>query len=338
MHMPSGRWKMILSSLCAFLLGGLCLLLVQKIDTDPHACHKQFDLLNPHLSCSDSIQQGEWDFEPLRDTLNAKVAEFKDTHKVSHISIYFRDLNHGPRFGIGEYDKFQPASLLKLPVMIALLHDADRAPSLLDRTLTYSGSIDVNQNTEGGEESIQPNTPYTIRELLTKMIVYSDNYSYKILTHELNTPSPVGAYLTFRDLDVLSMMLAPKANIISIQSYSNLFAVLYNTGYLSKESSQFALELLAKSTFTDGLVDGVPQGVRVAHKFGHRILDTGEDQLHDCGIVYHPTTTYILCVMTSGADFPTEESVVADVSRVVYDGVSSISFRNQNIVSSTAKQ
>lgn len=156
------------------------------------------------------------------------------------------------------------------------------------------------------------------------MIVYSDNYSYKLLMREMNASPPLLAYFTFRDLDVLRMMLAPNADYVSILSYGNLFAVLYNTGYLSKDMSQFALDLLSQSAFREGLVAGVPEGTVVAHKFGRRIPGEEDSELHDCGIVYHPAMAYVLCVMTSGPDYTHQQAAISEVSRIVYDGITSL--------------
>lgn len=293
-------------------------------------CHKEFDLLSPELPCTGPTPKGEWDYEPMRDLLTAKREELKGNGTVSHISIYFRDLIYGPRFGIGEYDKFQPASLVKLPVMIAFLHEADRDPKILSKKLSYTGELNTLENVEESTETIQPNTEYTIYELIEKMILYSDNYSALLLVNELNAEAKESAYFTFRDLNQLTMMLAPKADYVSIQSYSGLFAVLYNTGYLSKERSQLALDLLSKSTFHEGLVAGVPEGTIVAHKFGRKVFNDGQDsQLHDCGIVYHPSTAYILCVMTTGTDYAKEKSAIAEVSRMVYDGVTNLHLEKQ---------
>lgn len=319
----NGRKNVVAVSLLLFALGVFCAIVLQTLWSSLSSCHKEFHLLNPTLPCEDAVHS-EWDYEPLRDMLTRKKGEWKEAQKISHISVYFRDLSPGPRFGVGEYDEFHPASLAKVPIMIAYLHEADLDPGLLDQTLSFTGSLNTNPNLERSEESIQPNTPYSIRELLTKMIVYSDNYSHALLTRELNSPTPLSAYYTFRDLDVRTMMFAPKADYVSIQEYGNLFVILYNTGYLSKEMSQLALDLLSKATFTEGLVAGVPEGTRVAHKFGNRELENGEVQLHDCGIVYHPSTPYLLCVMTSGFDLTFEKEVIADVSRTVYEEVSAL--------------
>ena len=319
---PSAR--VFLSHVLAFSFGALILLGLLNVNAWNTTCSRDFDLLNPELQCDKGFKEGVWDYEPLRDALTAKKLAYKAAGTVSHLSIYFRDLNNGPRFGIGEYDKFHPASLRKLPVLIAYLHMADLNPAILDQTTSFSEALKTSPNIEESEQTIKPNTPYTVRELLTKMIVYSDNSSFTLLVNELNTSPPVLPYSTFRDLDILRMMLDPNGDYVSIQNYANLFPVLYNTGYLSKEMSQYALELLSQVTYKEGLVAGVPPDTRVAHKFGQRYVGK-ETELHDCGIVYHPEAAYVLCVMTSGRNFDRQKSVIADVSRTVYDAVTSVS-------------
>jgi len=111
--------------------------------------------------------------------------------------------------------------------------------------------------------------------------------------------------------------------------WAGLYVVLYNTGYLSKERSQLALTLLSQSTFREGLVAGVPEGTSVAHKFGRKVFDDGQDShLHDCGIVYHPSMSYILCVMTTGTDYENEKRAIAEVSQAVYEGISALHLKN----------
>lgn len=311
--------------LLVFGLGFATLLLGQSVWRNLAFCHRQYDLLNPARRCTEVPSQGEWNYEHLRDVLSAKKEELKSSGTLSHLSIYFQDLDHGPRFGIGEYDKFYPASLLKVPLLIFFLHGADLNPQILEKTLSFTDDVHVADNVRSPEATMEPGTAYTIRDLLTKMIVHSDNRSYAVLLREMHALSENVAYLTFRDLDVLQMMLESKETYVSISSYAKLFAVLYNTGYLSKEMSQLALQLLSQATFRDGMKAGLPGDVRVAHKFGFSVSES-QSQLHDCGIVYHPKTSYILCVMTSGQDQNKENAAIVDISRTVYDAVSSLNF------------
>lgn len=320
-----GHWKTYVLFFVIFSLGLAVLPAVEALWQTVASCHREYNLLNPIRRCNSSAPQGEWNYEDLRNALTAKKEELKAAGALTHLSIYFQDLDHGPRFGIGEYDKFQPASLMKLPLMIFFLHAADLEPDILNKKLSYSGNLGIDNNLDAIDESILPDTPYTIRELLTKMIVYSDNRSYMVLLQEMNNLSESIAYKTFHDLDVLQMMLDTQVTYVPVSSYAKLFAILYNTGYLSKKMSQLGLQMLSDATFPEGIVKGVPEGQRVAHKFGFAVVD-GETQLHDCGIVYHEKMAYTLCIMTTGPDVLASNAAIIDISRIVYNAISALKF------------
>ena len=114
---------------------------------------------------------------------------------------------------------------------------------------------------------------------------------------------------------------------MSPKTMSSFFRILYNASYLNSVFSDMALKLLAKTSFVDGLVAGVPSDVFVAHKFGERTIhinETGEvvlRELHDCGIVYYPQKPYILCVMTQGMDFAKLKSAISQISSLTYQSV-----------------
>ena len=108
---------------------------------------------------------------------------------------------------------------------------------------------------------------------------------------------------------------------MNVKEYSSFFRVLYNSSYINKESSEFALELLAESKFTEGIKSGVPKNIVVSHKFGEQINKNSLLQLHDCGIVYAPKKPYILCVMTRGNNFDELADIIKNISKITYDSV-----------------
>jgi beta-lactamase class A len=285
-------------------------------------CEERFSLLNPNSRCN-AAHKREWDYEGLRERLVQFIDAAKQNKDVAQVSVYFRQLDNGPRFGVGEYDHYYLASLLKVPVMIAMLHAADADPTLLSQELQFQGKFISEQNVENPDETIKPNTPYTTAELLRRMIVFSDNFSKEVLLERLRMLPGSTVRNAYMDLGMFPIM-SGESETISIQSYAYLFAVLYNVGYLSPEKSQLALELLSQTTFNDGLVAGVPIGTKVAHKFGIRGVPTGLSELHDCGIVYHPAGPYVLCVMTNGRDLHKNASVIANISSMVYDEVNTM--------------
>src|SRR5512133_3673164 len=81
------------------------------------------------------------DHEPI--PFEYKVKEFVqgqiNSGKARQVSVYYRDLQDGPWFGINEKQEFDPASMMKVPVMIAWLRRAEKEPQVLKRTFVYDG-------------------------------------------------------------------------------------------------------------------------------------------------------------------------------------------------------
>jgi beta-lactamase class A len=179
--------------------------------------------------------------------------------------------------------------------------------------------------TEGaGFNTLLPDTAYTMRELIEKTAVLSANDAAWLLLNHLDGKTLDDA------LDLLGLpadlgQILDVNYALSPRDYGVFFRVLYNATYLNRDLSQYALELFTQSRFKQGLVAGIPEGARVAHKFGIRPLrKPGKPErwaLHDAGIVYHPRRPYLLCVMTMGCEQASLERSIAAISSLVWDKV-----------------
>lgn len=282
------------------------------------SCHRHYALLNPLRRCSD-INEVKREYEAFRDNLLVWIAEQEATGNVTHVSVYFRDLEGGPWFGIEEEETFSAASLLKVPIMMAVLRQAEFHPELLKQELGYTGTLEGQPNVFDPAQTVLPGQYLTADELLRRMIVYSDNNSKELLKARLLSLNGQNDLLeqTYRDLGIFGV---PDSidNFLTVKTYSSVFRALYNASYLSKAMSQKALQLLRAAEFRDGLVGGLPATVPIAHKFGVRELPS-QEQLHDCGIVYHPHTPYLLCVMTRGKDLNVLADIIRQISRMVFE-------------------
>jgi hypothetical protein len=58
---------------------------------------------------------------------------------LSEASVYFRQLNGGPWFGINEDTMFTPGSLLKVPLIMSVYMKAEKDPTLLTKTILFEG-------------------------------------------------------------------------------------------------------------------------------------------------------------------------------------------------------
>jgi beta-lactamase class A len=135
----------------------------------------------------------------------------------------------------------------------------------------------------------------------------------------------------FGDLGVDPSVLSKYTDNMSVQAYSMFLRALYNATYLNREDSERALRLLSETDFSEGIESGVPNSTLVAEKFGEvKMTDSSGVQLgkeiNNCGIVYYPDHPYLLCIMTKGEgnDIKGLESVVAGVSRIVYQGMQTL--------------
>jgi beta-lactamase class A len=229
-------------------------------------------------------------------------------------------LNNGPWVGINEKEVFSPASLLKVPIFMAFLYQAQSDPSILDKKVTIDQS-DINSTITQNITFDNPLTAgkeYTLEQVAESMVQKSDNTGVTVLLRNIKTDY-IGN--VFKSIGVPYQDLTTEVNI-RVKDYAGFFRVLFNASYLDREMSEKALEILTHSDYNNGIVVGVPKEVKVAHKFGERNLEGSTDnQLHDCGIVYYPGKPYILCIMTRGNDFKNQEKTISEISSYVYDEV-----------------
>lgn len=285
-----------------------------------------YKLISPLLLCSPFDNKDFTEYKALEKKINDFIFSTR-SDSTALIGVYFRDLVNGHWVGINENQKFSPASLLKVPIMIAYLKFAEKDPRFLSKIISYDGSFDINKiEYFHSDYWINPGS-YKTEDLIKAMIVNSDNNATKLLSDNIDHDSLAEV---FTDLQLpFPGTNAPESDFISPKSYSYFFRVLYNATYLSKVYSERALEILATPNFPQGISASIPAGISVAQKFGERSVfkNTGgldQRELHNCGIVYHPKHPYVLCVMTKGKDFPSLAETIKGINRVVYDDVSQL--------------
>ena len=272
-------------------------------------------------------------YKSLKEDINTYINTAVSNKKASLVSVYVRNLNSSNWIGINADKKFSPASMLKVATLMYVLEQAETDPSFLSRNVTIENSPEATgtQDFYPPKDPIQVGNTYSVQDLISHMIIESDNVA------ALALQKMVGPYEIEKLYKELQIPLPTDENdSITAQQYSHFFRVLYGGTYLDHYVSEQALDLLSRTSFTDGLVSGVPSGTLVSHKFGERTIKnensdgtsttlvSTETELHDCGIVYYPKNPYLICVMTKGSDFPTLASVIKDISKIVWNKASSL--------------
>lgn len=278
-------------------------------------------LTNPLLECEigqDAIASKKIDFS---DEIKEFVQETEIKNNVSDISVYVRDLNNGPVIGVDQELSFAPASLLKIPLLIAYLRWSEDNPRVLEEKIVFKEPADV-----GYTQKFAPSVPlelgktYTAKELLENMIKYSDNQALVLLFEKLPKKYQIDLYNL---VGVDPSLITDPTGRLTTKQYSIFFRILFNSSFLNQKNSEYALDLLTKTTFVDGIRAVVPNSILVAHKFGERKTREGLQQLHDCGIVYYPNHPYLICVMTRGTEVKGLVSSIQDVTEFIYGKIHS---------------
>jgi beta-lactamase class A len=253
----------------------------------------------------------------LQSTVDAASAD-----GTSRAAVYFRDLDAALWVGINQTDTYYPASLLKVPTMMAFYQESEDNPGTFDQTIIYDPSV-LPSIPFDTPSVLTPGQPYTVQNLMRHMIIDSDNGATFTLLAHIN---PEFLHQVYVALGIQDPGDNSANYTISARTYALFFRILYNASYLTGADSERALKLLSEATFTKGLVAGVPAGTVVAHKFGEHVLSSGNTatgvELSDCGIVYYPKHPYLLCVMTSAVDEAVAEATIATISSQTYAAVS----------------
>jgi beta-lactamase class A len=207
---------------------------------------------------------------------------------------------------------------MKLPILIAYLKQGEANPQLLNTPLLYEQQLDAPKFPHSNEvDSIEPGRTYTILELLEAMISNSDNEATLLLMSQLSQSSIDKVYKDF------SVPFQPIVNsyepFITASQYASFFRILYNATYVNQDFSELGLRILSNSSFTEGIRKKIPSEITIASKFGVYEVDE-ETNFHECGIIY-TDNPFLLCIMTKGTDYKSQEAVIAEISRLVFEGL-----------------
>ena len=222
--------------------------LCRRSDPEHSAQGRQYRWINPLLDCDTNMEFVE--IRSFKRRIQQYLTEAETAGKVTHVSVYYRDLNNGPWFGIAERVEFEPASLTKLPLLIGVLKQAESNPGLLSETTAFDRSLQIPQEQSFSSKSVlQPDTPYTLEQLAIAMISRSDNYAAIMLMRIFGAK---GIEEVYGDLGV-PIPADGIPVVMQVKQYAGLFRVLFNASYLSRAMSEKALGWLVQSDFKDGL-------------------------------------------------------------------------------------
>ncbi|WP_312203602.1 serine hydrolase [Anaerospora hongkongensis] len=247
--------------------------------------------------------------------LHAQLASFP-----GRCGLVIVNLANGEKWEYCPETCFAAASMIKLPLMYEVMRQAAAGLLSLDEYLTVTSEIQTGGAGILGE--LLPGLQLTIRELVTLMIILSDNTATNMLIDRIgmdsvnNTAAALGLQSTILRRRMMDFEAAARGeeNMTSAADLAQLFAHIYHPQLLSKEYGALMLDILKRQQVRDKLPFYLPEEIKIAHKTG-----TLPGVEHDGGILFL-SAPYIICVLTDGHTANYEGlQLVALIGKIIYE-------------------
>lgn len=251
--------------------------------------------------------------------LKEKVLELIGNRK-DHIGLVVKSLDKDKFIlKLNENKTFQSASIIKIPIMVEALRQVEEGKYSLDQMIEISDRDKVAFSIITELNVLE----YSILDLITLMIIISDNTATNILIDLLGYDSINNLIeslnlshtkLSRKMMDFQAIERARK-NTTSPIDMAKILEKLYRGEILSKENSKLAIDIMKRQLHRDAIGRYLPEDIIIANKTGS--LDGLN---HDIGIVYSEKATYMIGVFVEkGVDNKKNKRLIGNISKLVYD-------------------
>lgn len=212
--------------------------------------------------------------------------------------VYFEYLPSGTSIGLNEKERFIPASLIKVPIVMAIYKKIESGKLRKNDMVALEDRF--KDETSGSLWERPSGSQIAIQDAINMTLDDSDNTAKNILLSKL-TRTEVS--FVFDALDISLNDQNEEESTVAPKNYSSILRSLYLSSYLTRTHSNEILELLSQSNDDLRIRAGIPNGVIVASKFGISYgVSKDESVYSDCGIIYVPSRPFLLCIMIKGSE------------------------------------
>ena len=240
----------------------------------------------------------------LEDQLSSMVA-----NKSADVGIAALDLNTGETVSIKGNTPFPMASTVKVAIAALYLAQVDNGRRSLDDSINGQ----------------------SVRGLMRRMLVYSDNRAADILFKDVGGPRALEAWLEDNDVKgmhvdrTIAQLLAARRDLWDRRDSATPVAMvellrrIYKAELIKPESRNYLLDVMAQcETGKNRMKSLLPSGTPVEHKTG-----TLNGLADDVGFITLPDGRRVAVAIFTrgGADRP---RTIAETARAIYDGFKSV--------------
>jgi len=215
-------------------------------------------------------------------------------------------LDDGTEYGVSSNSDFQGASLLKLPLMVLMYKMSEEGSLNLDTKYVLKTSDKVKGS--GVMYTAKAGTVYTYRQLAEFMGKDSDRTAYKVIKDAVGD-SNLKAFV--EETGMVNTNI--DTGDTTPDDLGLLLQKLWNGNLVNQADRDEILGYLTNTIYESWITAGVPNNVKVAHKFGQ-----DEAVMADGGIV-ETGNPYVLVIMGNGITQHDADILFPKVSKDIYD-------------------
>jgi len=259
--------------------------------------------------------------ERVEQALDEVRAEIEDYGGIA--GVYVRDLDGGWSYGIRPDEEFFSASIIKVPVMVAVYRKVDE------------GQIDFSQQVEiqpddwaagaGWLQWEEPGTKQTVGDLLYLMMGQSDNVATNALVRLVGGRehvNEVARSLGAKDTVLYQKLSSERAAVPSLDNrttprdMATMMAKIATGEAASDASCKDMIDLMYQNQLDWWLDAGLPVNVFAANKAGwlYKVYD-------EAGIVEDGDRPYTVAILSKYGSQDVDEGrlLIEDISRIVWE-------------------
>lgn len=237
-------------------------------------------------------------------------------------AVSVRDLKTGRSWSYHGQERFNAASVIKVPILVEVFRQAEAGRFSLDQFLSLPEEEKVPGS--GVLKELHAGLKITIRDAAVLMIVVSDNTATNLLM------DLVGIDNVNRTLDQLGCcgsrlrrklfrIIPGVTNEVTANDMSLLLESIHFNRAAGPTACRAMVEIMLRQQYREKLPRFLPPEVRVAHKTGEI---TGV--AHDVGLVLGPGPEFaIACLSSDLPDGHQGNEVIGRTARAVYDWLAS---------------
>ncbi len=250
------------------------------------------------LSCIPGFEHSPSDTQILEQNLNALVESFR-----GDVGLYVKHLKTGQEIAINADSLFPTASMIKVPILLALFDRIESGDLDYDSTLMWVPEV-VNYPPGGMLSSFKDSPSISLKKMISLMITYSDNHASLWCQSLAGGGVAINEWLANNNFSQTRMNSRTPDRQTDWEQYgwgqttpremADLLSLIHENRAVSPWASEEMYRYLTRIFWDDEALSQIPRSVQVASKQG-----AVNDSRSEVVLVNAPGGDYVFCVITN---------------------------------------